>query len=284
MTTEVSEMIEIDKTEDIQQLLYRLMKAFHEICEENHLYYVIFGGTMLGAVRHQGMIPWDDDIDVCMPRKDYEAFCKIVESRYNEKYVVKHYPQENYIYDFAKFCLKDSCLIEYTLRKPLSKLMLYLDVFPVDGYPPEKQEKEHFDKLRFYHKARGYACCRAIASHTWWKKPYVIVKYFRYLPYRIIGYRYFLEKSILERQKYAFDDCEYVAMQGAGWNEKGKLLKKTFLDRRLYQFGDLQVWGIADYDEHLTRLYGDYMTPPPESKRISNHSYKLYVKKEYIHE
>ena len=73
-------------------------------------------------------------------------------------------------------------------------------------------------------------------------------------------------------------------MQGAGWNEKGKLLKETFLNRRLYDFDGIQVWGITDYDEHLKRLYGDYMTPPPEEKQVSNHSYKLYVKKEYLYE
>lgn len=284
MTKDDSDVIEITETEDIQKLLLGLLKGFHNICERYNLYYVVFGGTMLGAVRHQGMIPWDDDIDVCMPRKDYEKFCEIVDAQYSDIYTILNYPKEDYIYDYAKFCLNDSILTETEIRKKFSRLKLYIDVFPVDGYPPCEKEKEHFDKLRFYHKARCYACYRAMASKIWWKKPYVIIRYLSYLPYRIIGYRLFQKKLIKERQRYKLEDCEYVSMQGAGWNEKGKLLKETFLNRRLYDFDGIQVWGITDFDEHLKRLYGDYMTPPSEEKQVSNHSYKLYVKKEYLYE
>lgn len=284
MSRDSVEMVEITKTKDIQKLLLKLLKEFHDICEKHNLYYVVFGGTMLGAVRHHGMIPWDDDVDVCMPRRDYEKFCKIIDSQYSEKFIVKNYPQDNYIYDYAKFCLNDSCLIETEIRTSLSKLKLYIDVFPVDGYPPRDEGKEHFDKLRFYHKARCYACYRAIASKTWWKKPYVIIRYLTYLPYRVIGYRRFQKKLVEERQRYKLEDSEFVSMQGAGWNEKGKLSKKIFFDRKLYEFDGLKVWGIADYDEHLKRLYGDYMTPPPKEKQVSNHTYKLYVKKEHLYE
>lgn len=276
------DMVEVADTSDIQKLLYYLMKEFHEICEQHDLYYCIFGGTMLGAVRHQTIIPWDDDIDVCMPRGDYEKFCRIVNEKYIDNFIVKCYPQKDYVYNFAKFCLKDSVLVERDFLPSVAKLMLYIDVFPVDGYPSEQTEKKHFDKLRFYKKARCKSIYRIVPSKTWWKKPYALFTYVKRLPYRMIGYKYFIKKEIEENKKYDFDACEYVSMQGAGWNEKGKLPKKVFMDRKLYQFGKLQVWGISDYDEHLTRLYGDYMTPPPKEKQISNHSYKLYVNKEYL--
>lgn len=282
MMEDNSQFVEVTETKDIQRLLLGLLKEFHEICEQHHLYYVVFGGTMLGAVRHKNIIPWDDDIDVCMPRKDYDKFCEIVNNEYTDKFIVKNYPQKNYIYDYAKFCLKDSCLIETKLRKCFSKLMLYIDVFPVDGYPPALEERQHFDKLRFYHQARICSSYRVTSSQTLWKKPYVAIRYIKSLFYRVMGCNHYLKQAVLERQKYNFETCEYVSMQGAGWNEKGKLSKKVFMDRKLYQFGELQVWGISDYDEHLTRLYGDYMTPPPKEKQISNHSYKLYVKKEYL--
>lgn len=280
MKTGAAEMVEIQKTEEIQALLYDLTKAFHEICEKHNLYYVAFGGTMLGAVRHQAFIPWDDDIDVCMPRKDYEKFCEIAAEQYADKYVLKKYPQENYIYDYAKFCMKDSRLIEYDLRKKLSELMLYIDVFPVDGYPQPDEEAAHFKKLKHYNKARCNGCYRALITNVWWKKPYAAIKFLKFLPYRIIGPQHFVEKAIEESKKYDFDASEYVSMQGAGWNEKGKLAKETFLNRKLYPFGDIEIWGISDYHEHLTRLYGDYMTPPPEEKRVTNHAYRLYVKTE----
>lgn len=277
-----SDMVEITEVSDIQKLLYFLMKRFHEICEQHNLYYVIFGGTMLGAVRHQAMVPWDDDIDVCMPRGDYEKFLRIVNEKYTDNFIVKCYPQKGYVYNFAKFCLKDSLIVEKDLLPQVANLMLYVDVFPVDGYPPKETEKKHFDKLCFYKKSRCKSIYKIVPSKTWWKKPYAFFKYVKRLPYRLIGYKYFVKKEIEESKKYDFDACEYVSMQGAGWNQKGKLSKKCFLDRKLYQFGKLRVWGISDYDEHLTRLYGDYMTPPPKENQISNHSYKLYVKKEYL--
>lgn len=276
-----SDMIEVTEVSDIQRLLYSLMKKFHEICEHYHLYYCIFGGTMLGAVRHQAIIPWDDDIDVCMPRGDYEKFCRIVNEKYTDNFIVKCYPQNGYVYNYAKFCLKDSILDEKDLLLSVSKLMLYIDVFPIDGYPPKNTEKKHFDKLRFYKKAKCKSIYRIVPSKIWWKKPYALLELVKRFPYRLIGYKFFIKKEIEENTKYDFDTCEYVSMQGAGWDEKGKLSKEAFINRKLYKFGELEVWGIADYDEHLTRLYGDYMTPPPKEKQVSNHSYKLYVRKDY---
>lgn len=277
-----SEIREVKELCEIQSLLYNLLAAFHKVCEDNGLYYVVFGGTMLGAVRHQAMIPWDDDVDVCMPRDDYEKLCRIVND--SEQYVIKNYPQDGYAYDYAKFCMKDSCLVETEMRKKLSMLKLYIDVFPVDGYPPQEEEKEHFRKLKAYNNARSNAVKKAVPSKTWWKKPYAVVKFIKYLPYRLIGYKYFTGKAVEERQRYDLKTSQYVAMQGAGWNERGKLEKEILYQRKLYAFGPIQVWGIADYHKHLTRLYGDYMTPPPVDKRTSNHTYKLYIKKEQNYE
>ena len=143
-------MIKVTELEQVQALLYDLMANFHNICEENGLYYVVFGGTLLGAVRHQAMIPWDDDVDVCMPRKDYEKFCEIIGKKHSELHTINVYPQKNYIYEFAKFGLKRSLLIEKYLRPSFSKEKLYIDVFPIDGYPTVEDEKKYFRKLRHY--------------------------------------------------------------------------------------------------------------------------------------
>lgn len=271
-------MCEVDDIKTIQDLLYSLMHSFHEICEKNNLYYSVFGGTLLGAVRHNGIIPWDDDIDVCMPRKDYEKFCKIVNEKYSKKYIVMHYPLEGYVYNYAKFCLRDSLLVEYDLRPKFSQIKLYIDVFPIDGYPPAEKEKRHFDRLTNYKKAKCKSIFKINSSKTWWKKPYCLIKFFTRLPYRLIGYKYFLKKELRENKKYDFDSSDYISMQGAGWNEKGKLKKDIFLKRKLYKFGEINVWGLEDYDKHLSMLYGDYMTLPPKEKRTSNHTYKLFIK------
>ncbi len=278
----MSNMVEITDIKDIQKLLYGITEEFHNLCEKHGLYYCAFGGTMLGAVRDGGIIPWDDDIDVCMPRGDYEKLRKIVESEYSNRFELHDSTTENYIYCFSKFCLKSTLLTENNIRDKFSKGMLYIDVFPIDGYPPENEEKAHFNKLRFYRKARCHSVYKAGISKTWWKIPHSVYLILKYIPYRIIGCKYFVSKEIEEAKKYDFSKCEYVSMQGAGWCERGKLAKSVFLNRQLYRFGDMQIYGICDYDEHLTRLYGDYMTPPPEKSRVSNHSYNLYVDKDEV--
>ena len=278
--SEIADAREVTETKEIQKLLYGMMKDFHEICEKHELYYVVYAGTMLGAVRHQAIIPWDDDIDVCMPRKDYDKFRDIVNSQYKEKYTVKSYCDKNYVYPFNKLCLNDTLLLETSLESSYSNIMLYLDIFPVDGYPTAEDEKKHFAKLRSLKKARCKAICRITPSQTWWKKPFALVRFIQYAPYKLIGYKYFLQKEVIEGKKYDFDTSEFVSLKGSGEFEKGKLDKRIFLRRELYAFGSMQVWGLSDYDAHLKRLYGDYMTLPPPEKRTSLHDYKLYVRKE----
>jgi lipopolysaccharide cholinephosphotransferase len=269
--------VEIHDIASYQKLLYKLLKSFHEICEEYGLVYNLFGGSLLGAVRNEGIIPWDDDIDVTMPRPDYEQFIKIVNS-FSEEFVVFNPPMKNYIYPYAKFCFKDTVLIE-NVRKKYSVLKLYIDVFPVDGYPNKDDEKNHFEIIRRCNKGRlrcvSKLNCKGILFP---------LKYIKCLFYRFVGYRQYIKKEIETAKKYSYQDCEYVSCNGAGWNERGKLLKTTYLNRKLYKFGDLSCWGIVDYDEQLTNFYGDYMTPPPVEKRVNVHNYKLYVDKKYLGE
>lgn len=274
---------EVTELDEIQNMLYAMMKDFHEICIEHNLCYTVFGGTLLGAVRHNGFIPWDDDIDVGMPRKDYELFCSIVE-KYSDKYEMGYFPQKYHIFQYGKFYNKNTVLREGGLISSIPDTMLFIDVFPIDGYPPQCNEKKHFDKIRFLNICRDRAVTSIAPSKIWWKRQFTFFKYIIYPVYRIIGYSFFLKKMDEELKKYSFENSEYISMQGAGWNEKGKLKKEILLDRKLYKFGNIEVYGISDYDEHLTKLYGDYMTLPPEEKRQS-HNYKLYVKeKETPHE
>ena len=284
MSVDTSGLHEVTETPEIQSLLCDLLKSFHEICEKHGLYYVVFAGTMLGAVRHHGIIPWDDDVDVCMPRSDYEKLCHIVNDQYSDKFTVRMYPQAGYAYPYGKFCLNNSLLLEDNLRVQYSKLMLYIDVFIADTYPPESEEKRHFGKLRFYKKARCKSILKFSTSKTWWKKPYALIRYINFLPYRIWGCKRILKKETAEMAKYNACPCSYVAMDSTNAFERGKFERDAFLKRSLYQFGDFQVWGFADYDKYLTKIYGDYMTPPPKGKQISNHTYRLYIKRTYVHE
>ncbi len=272
---------EVTKIGDIQKLLVSLMKEIHDICESHEIIYNVFGGTMLGVVRHQGIIPWDDDIDITMPRPDYEKFIKLVRSSLSDKYCVYTYPDEGYAYPFAKFCYKNTILVE-NLKPKYRKSKLYIDIFPIDGYP-RKNEKGFFRYYARLNYKRGKVVCNSkekevgLFSFAKYSLRKVEEKW-----YCLWGAQYYIGRIISYVKKNSYTSSEYILCQGGGWNEKGKLKKEVYLNRKLYDFDGIKVFGIVDYHEHLTMMYGDYMQLPPSEKRISNHDYQLYVKNDLI--
>lgn len=268
----------VTETKDIQKLLVYLMEKIHEICEEHNIVYNVFGGTMLGAVRHQGMIPWDDDIDITMPRPDYERFIEIVMNKYQEEFCICAFPDKGYAYPFAKFCSRNTMLVE-NLKPEFRYGKLYIDVFPVDGYPKLNEDRffKHLITLKYK---------RCILVNNSWKRTKglrnLVKRTIKTTEEKLISFHdayYYIGKEVSTVKENAFEDSDYVLCQGAGWNQKGKVKKEIYLDRKLYDFEGIKVWGIADYHDHLSRLYGNYMQLPPEEKRVSNHDYDLYVKK-----
>jgi lipopolysaccharide cholinephosphotransferase len=270
--------LEVKDIKNTQILLKNMLKDFHAICDENGLIYNLFGGTMLGAVRHKGFIPWDDDIDVTMPRGDYEKLKSL--DLDGTKYEVKCYPMEGYAYPFLKFCQKNTILIEDNLKTEYNILGLYIDVFPVDGYPPEEDETEYLKTRKELKTKRCFACMRPQPSPDRFKKLFFPFRLLQYTWYSMRGVNRYLSQEVEIAKRYSYDNSSFVLCYGAGWGKKGKLEKTYYLDRMLVDFEDIKVWNIREYDIHLTRLYGDYMQLPPKEKQISNHDYKLYVSPE----
>lgn len=270
----MEKLIKIDKLQDKQHLLLVILEQFHEICEKNNLVYNIFGGTMLGAVRHNGIIPWDDDIDVTMPREDYNSFLALMRSENNDILELYAYPQKNYIYPFAKLGLKGTLMKEIAVRDKYNKISLNIDIFPNDGYPDDECILDEYDNLE---KEIINCSYRLKYPRNIFKKIY---KYLIVLYKRVGGIQKYLDRQIKIISQKKIDDSDYMICQGAGWGRKGKLKKSVYYDRCLYTFNSLKVWGIKNYDEHLRNLYGDYMTPPPAEKRVAPHENELFVTKE----
>lgn len=270
---------EVTDIEELQSLLYFLFGRLHKICEEHGITYNMYGGTMLGAVRHSGIIPWDDDVDISMPREDYERFIKTVREQYGDKYKIYVYPDKNYIYPFAKFCLKDTILLE-NYREPYNELSLYIDIFPMDGCACDKKESEKmFTRLKQLKHKRSICVYKAKRKGASAGKIKSMLLSVRSGFYRLGGYEKYLKKEVEISKRYKFSESDYVCCMAASWFEKGIVNKGDYLDRKLYKFGDSEFWGMKDYDSNLRNLYGDYMCPPPESQRISNHDYKLFINK-----
>lgn len=277
---------EITQLNQLQALLEIIFQRFHNICQKYGLVYNMAFGTLLGAVRHQGIIPWDDDIDVTMPREDYERLLEILQNEPDALLEVRAYPMENYVYPYAKICARDTILIEEHVQDRYAKLGLFIDVFPMDNYPRGVTQKE---RMKDYKRARWYSRClqwcvmKVEASPCWYKKAFVIFKYLRWWICNLFGYTYFLKKHIQENQRYKDTPCACLSfLTHLKACITFVLEKEDYYKRRLYPFGKSAFWGMENYDDVLTNTYGDYMTPPPENKRVPKHDYRVYVDPKWI--
>jgi len=277
--------VQVTDTRTIQKLILKLMVQFHKICEKYHLVYNLCDGSLLGAVRHKGFIPWDDDMDVCMPRDDYEKFIKIAKTEYANQFDTIVAGDDGCIYPFAKICMKDTVVYEAGIREKYS-LGLWLDIFPVDGYPGDsmEQKKSIKPKLTWMSRKLNFAAgsiLHPVTSQDKYKLFFLIIKSFFNFCFRPLN----IEKLVREYDniatKYKVENCDEV-ISWCDEGEKNIILKNIFFDRVLYDFEEYKFLSVRDYDSWLTRIYGDYMTPPPPEKRVSAHGYELFVKKDIL--
>lgn len=264
----------LNNVKEKQKILLYLFKKYHDLCEENGLVYNAFGGTMLGAIRHKGFIPWDDDIDVTMPRDDYQKLIDIIKKTDNKILTVHCYPDNNYIYPYAKLGLINTIQYENAVKAPFNKLTINMDIFPVDGYPNNEDE---IDEYCSYEEDIIFCTYKKNIS-DYLKHPKSIQKS---ILSNCKGYKYWVQKQIELASKNKIDDRTNLICNGAGWGRKGIIKKEVYFDRVLYEFEDTRIWGVRDYDEHMSKLYGDYMKLPPIGKRISPHDDRAFVSREY---
>ena len=277
--------VQVTDIKVMQKLLLQLMVKFHEVCEKHGLIYNMCGGTLLGAVRHKGFIPWDDDLDVCMPRADYEKFIQIAKTEYKDDFFTEAPGDENYIYPYLKIGMKDTLLFELPFLEKYGTRQLYLDIFPVDGFPNDLSDddmKHYLATLRWTTRKFIYPCMNFVfplRSAT--EKIKHLCKWPFIVYFRCRDYRKYIQQFLDLTQKYKFEDSERVvwnwSFMWGRWTEK-----KNFLDRVKYDFEGYKFWSAKDYDSWLTRIYGDYMTLPPPEKRVQYHGYELFVKEELL--
>ncbi len=253
-----------------QEKLVKMLAWFHDFCNKNNLRYYIIAGTMLGAVRHGGFIPWDDDIDVGMPRSDYEKLREL-SKKINENGYIFEYPSDNnkeYPYLIAKLYDTSTTLIEKQ-RYPI-KRGIYIDIFPIDGIGnlPEELEanyKPFSRNFKLYLTITG-----AFLKRRGFKKNLAV------FIGRLIS-PLFIKRSNLQRKidklctRFDFDNSNYVSNLMGGSGLKGIVPQDYFGNPTLINFQGLEVYGLEKPDFYLKKMYGNYMELPPVEKRVSLH-------------
>lgn len=253
----------------LKQKMVATFQAFDAFCRKHDLKYTVAYGTMLGAVRHRGLIPWDDDIDVMMPRPDYNRFIELTLKGMAPGYnVLSVYNCKTYYLTWAKVIDANTTLIEL---KHLSECPTgaFIDVFPCDGIPRDAKEMKKNERLFYKHQNRVCVLFNK-GIHSWKSK-------LRYLVYKILFNQ---QKELLKADQIAqstpFESARYVQFYGEA-NGLNAAFDKSVFDHYIeLPFENSTCKSLAKTEYCLTKQYGDYMQLPPEENRISHH-YHYFV-------
>lgn len=267
--------------EELQNLELEILQAFHDFCECHHLRYYLSGGTLIGAIRHKGFIPWDDDIDVCMPRPDYMKLVGLLKDgmldqyrRIDCRYLQPDCPSSIIrIYDTRTEITFDNFRVPY-------KIGCWIDIFSLDGVESDPvKRKKHFKEMRL--ALDLFICCLTKFGGKRRSKMVSILQYglVPFLPFiRMAGYQRYLDWMDRIARRYSYTECEYVGVL-EGRAEDKEAMKKSDMEPAIQvDFNGRKFYTMANYDQYLTNLYGDYMTPPPEAERVSRHDIRIYWK------
>ncbi len=257
----------------LQRKIIGNLEAIDTVCREHGLRYYLWAGTMLGAVRHKGFIPWDDEMDICIPRPDYEQLISHWREWLPQPYeVIAPETDPTYPYPFAK--IEDASTT--VLERPDFKFLegIYIDVFPIDGAPADEQKrKSHFKRYKFW---RHLLFLRGRDPFKHGKGPR---SWFPWLLHKLYSLEDLQNKVKSYMTKYPYDESDYVCDYDDGL--RGVIEKRILSTPQVYPFEDKQFLGVEHYDEYLSNKYGDYMQLPPVEKQIQHHFFRLDLTRPY---
>lgn len=260
-------MRKIEDIQELRQIQMGILDEVHQFCEANGLRYFLSSGTLIGAVRHKGYIPWDDDIDIYMPRQDYEQFLQTYSDTKGIYRAINPATEPHYYYTFAKVVDLRTRMVEKETEG--YEIGVYMDIFPVDYVTEDLQERERiFKRKKLLYKIRR---CKISNSNPLRSK----LAYFVYKHWPLSVRQ--IEQRI--RQLIVLDTPTQTV---CNMTEAGPALKGCFPAEDIASSVDIEFEGrtyktMVGYKDYLERTYGDYMTLPPVEQRVT-HQFEAYIK------
>ena len=265
---------------DIQMESLEILKDVHSFCESHNIRYSLAYGTLLGAVRHKGFIPWDDDVDIVMPRPDFERFCQEFQSSMG---YTLYAPEDSKSYlTFARVC--DNIHTNVITKSPwcIEPTGVWIDVFPLDGMPADEKDFAcHVKKVRKLMQKEMRVRWTKLMD---WKHLSGFKEHFYYLIKRLLFCNYSISSAVHEHiqiiKSNKYEDMNYYGQLCVmDYPEKEHNPKADFQSCLLMKFCDSEFYVMNGYDNFLTRYYGNYMELPPEEERVPPQSeFKFYWK------
>ncbi len=268
-------MRNIDSTE-LKKIQLDILRHVDSFCRQNHIKYFLCGGSMIGAVRHQGYIPWDDDIDIMMLRNDYERFIRLYMENDSSNYHLHDYRLESeYTNPYVKI---DDCrtILKEKSETPIKNLGVNIDLFPIDTVPDDKRkQKKMFFWFNFYLGIMDLKRVVPVKSRAWYKNLTLYIAHFLLLP---IPMKWLVRKLAQNALQYRGEESSYCAIALWGYGKKEINLRSNWDNTIEMPFEDMLAPLPQGFDNYLTCVYGDYMQLPPKEKRKSHHIFQAWWK------
>ena len=255
----------------LHQVDLDITRAVVSLCDKHGLTYYMLGGTMLGAIRHQGFIPWDDDMDLGMPRDDYEKFLEIAPKELPEHLKVVNYRTDrNYMYYITRVLDTQTKVIEERIGNDNKYTNASIDIFPIDGTPNNPIARKIYFFRVLYHRALMSLCYKDSIDRKrkrskkekllLWVMEKVPVEKFT-TPYK--------QKCKIDKllRKQKIEGAKYIGNIMGAYRTREIVPAEYYGQGAYYTFEGMQLRGLEKYEEYLTFTYGDYMQLPPEDKR-----------------
>ncbi len=259
--------------QEIKQIEFALLKKFDVFCKENGIRYFLSNGTLLGAVKYKGFIPWDDDIDVLVPRVDYDRLLSLFND--DERYKLFAFEKDpKYRFPFAKLCDLTTKKEEENTDNGVS-LGVDIDIFPLDAWENDF-DKAKRDVIRI-NKKMFYLNLSKLSKPDSANPIKREIKKIAMAVCRMMGSRYFIRSIIKECVKYVQQDSPYLGCKSwCIYGDREIIPAEVFADAIEVDFEGEKFPAPIGYDIYLHSLYGDYLKDPPIEKQKTHHNYTAY--------
>lgn len=266
--------------DEYKNVIKNILSYIHKFCLYHGIKYFVAYGSLIGVVRHKGFIPWDDDIDICMLREDYERFIDLMLKNTDRYYVLESRTSKFYYNNFARVC-DSSCILELSGVGLIDNLGAFVDVFPLDNVPSDKAERNQlYRDIKKIRKSIMYSLPWKYLKRKSLKGKLLVLAH----PYLRIKSRYLIGISRLKQerdkllQKYNNEKTALVACLFDIPSDSLVIPVEELKEIIEENFEDIKVMIPSQYDKILKRTYGNYLEYPPLEQRISRHHYTAYWK------
>ncbi len=261
---------------ECREIQMEILDQLKDICNSNNIKYYLAYGSLLGAVRHNGYIPWDDDIDICLFRNDYNKLIDLInQGLYKESnpwLEIIDNKTENYYYTFAKVI--DNRTVA-KMGDNITQHGIWVDIFPIDNLPDKINERNIFIRYCYFLRSIILSMTTDFSGIKKGKKRYI--KRVLNIIANVIGKEKICNHYVRICRYYEKNDSKYVGVLFSPYSVKDCFLKEKMIVTKEYKFEGRCYTGFAEYDYYLSGLYGNYMKLPPEEKQ-KTHSIHAFWK------